>query len=142
MQSALGFERQLPFNTTVAITYANTHGLHMLRSRNINAPLPGTSTAFPFGPAGPIFLMESSGLYNQNQVIANVNSRVNQRVSLFGSYVYNRARSNTDGLNTFPGESIQLLGGVRSRFHRYPPSRFAWAAPWRRSGASGSIPCS
>ena len=42
MQSALGFERQLPFNTTVAITYSNTRGLHVLRSRDINAPLPGT----------------------------------------------------------------------------------------------------
>jgi hypothetical protein len=94
MQSALGFERQLPFNTTLAITYAHTHGLHMLRSQ----------------AAGPVFLMESSGLYNQNQVIANVNSRVNQRISLFGAYVYNHARSNTDGVNTFPANPYNFSG--------------------------------
>ena len=42
MQSALSYERQLPFHTTLALTYANTHGLHLLRSRDINAPLPST----------------------------------------------------------------------------------------------------
>ena len=42
MQSAMAVERQLPRNTTLAITYANSHGLHMLRSEDINAPLPGT----------------------------------------------------------------------------------------------------
>src|SRR5206468_300585 len=32
IQSAAGVERQLPHNTTVAVTYANAHGLHLLRS--------------------------------------------------------------------------------------------------------------
>jgi hypothetical protein len=116
-QSAVGFERQLPFNTTVAITYANTHGLHILRSQDINAPLPGTydpqvpgSGVFPFGNPGPVFLMESSGLYNQNQLITNVNSRVNQNVSLFGSYLVNRAMSSTDGLGTFPANPYSFAG--------------------------------
>ena len=45
--------------------------------------------------------MESSGLYNQNQLIANVSSKPNKSVSLFGYYVYNHALSNTDGLSTF-----------------------------------------
>jgi hypothetical protein len=108
MQSALGVERQLPGKTTIAVTYSNSHGLHQLRSADINAPLPGTynplvpeSGVFPFPGRGPVFLMESSGLYNQNQVIVNVNSNVNSHVSLFGYYVYNRALSNTDGLSTF-----------------------------------------
>src|SRR5262249_40313732 len=56
-QSAVSIERQLPFNTTLAITYATSRGLHMLRSRNINAPLLGTydpavpgSGVYPLGP--------------------------------------------------------------------------------------------
>ena len=109
MQSALSFERQLPFNTTIAVTYANSHGLHQLRSTDINAPLPG-SGVFPFGTSSPRFLMESSGLYNQNQVITNVNSRVNQHISLFGYYVFNRAMSNTDGLGTFPANPYNYAG--------------------------------
>jgi hypothetical protein len=116
-QSAVSLERQLPLNTTVAITYANSHGLHMLRSRNINAPLLGTydpsvsgSGIDPFGPVGAVFLMESSGLYNQNQLTVNVNSRANKYVSLTGSYTLNRAMSNTDGLGTFPANPYRSEG--------------------------------
>src|SRR5262249_46773735 len=111
MQSAVSWERQLPFHTTVAITYANAHGRHMLRSQDINAPWPGTydprvpgSGVFPLGRPGPVFRMESSGLYNQHQWITNINARINPNVSLFGSYMLNYARSNTDGLGTFPAK--------------------------------------
>ena len=117
MQSAVGFERQLPANTTVALTYANTHGLHVLRSQDINAPLPGTyipsipgSGVFSLGRPGLFVLMGSSGLYNQNQFIVNVNTRVNRKVSLNGSYTYNRASSNSDGLGTFPANPYSMIG--------------------------------
>jgi len=117
LQSALSYERQLPFNTTVAVTYANGHGLHLLRSIDINAPQPGTfdpsipnSGVFPLGHPGPVFMMESAGLYNQNQIIVNVNSKVNSKISLTGSYMYNRAMSNTDGLGTFPANPYDMTG--------------------------------
>ncbi len=117
MQSALSFERQLPFNSTIAVTYANTHGLHILRSRDLNAPLPGTfdplsptNAQYPLGKAGPLFQMESAGLYNQNQLITNVNTKVNSKISLFGSYVLNKAMSNTDGLGTFPANPYSFVG--------------------------------
>jgi hypothetical protein len=99
MQSAVGFERQLPLNTTIAITYANSHGLHQLRSG-----------VFPLGKPGQVFLMESAGLYNQNQLIVNVNTKVNQDLSLTGSYMYNHAMSNADGLGTFPANPYSMAG--------------------------------
>lgn len=117
MQSAISIERQLPRNTTLAITYANAHGLHLLRSEDINAPLPGTSNplapgsgVFPLGASGPVFLMESAGIYNQNQLIAFLNSRYNKALSFSASYVLNYARSNTDGLGTFPGKPYDFTG--------------------------------
>jgi hypothetical protein len=117
MQSAAGFERELPFNTTIAVTYANSHGLHMLRSENINAPLPGTydsavpgSGVFPLRNPNPVLLMESSGLYNQNQLNVNVNARINTSFSLSGSYVLNHAMSNTDGLGTYPAKPYDFTG--------------------------------
>ena len=97
MQSAITVERQVAHDTTVSVTYTNSHGLHMLRSEELNAP-------------GPIYLMESSGLYNQNQLITNVNSKVNNNVSLFGYYTLNYAMSNTDGLSTFPGNPATMAG--------------------------------
>ena len=63
-QSAFAVERQLPWNTTLAVSYSNSHGLHMLRSRDINAPLPGTydpsvagSGVYPLGPVGSVLQM-------------------------------------------------------------------------------------
>jgi hypothetical protein len=117
LQSAVTVERQLPANTTMALTYTNSHGLHLFRSEDINAPLPGTynpevanSGLFPLGHPGPVELMESSGIYNQNQVIANVNAKLNAGLSLFGFYVYNHARSNTDGVGTFPANPYNFAG--------------------------------
>ena len=49
-------------------------------------------------------------LYNQNQWLVNVNSKVNADISLFGSYVFNRAMSNTDGLGTFPANPRDFRG--------------------------------
>ncbi|MEI9980001.1 MAG: hypothetical protein WDN23_13570 [Edaphobacter sp.] len=116
IQSAVSVERQLPGNTTLALNYVNTHGLHQFRSRNINAPLPGTyngtpgSGTFPYPAQGPIYEMESAGLFNQNELIANVNTRINKNVSLFSSYTLNYARSNTDGLSTFPANQYNFVG--------------------------------
>ena len=117
VQSAVAFEREMPLNTTIAITCANSHGLHLLRSQDINAPLPGTyipaipgSGVFPLGRPGQVLLMESAGLYNQDQLILNVNSKVNRYISLTGSYMYNRAMSNTDGLGTLPANPYSVAG--------------------------------
>jgi len=69
IQSALSLERQLPANTALALTYTYSHGVHLFRSEDINAPLLGTfnpnvagSGVFPLGFAGPVFRMESSGI--------------------------------------------------------------------------------
>jgi Carboxypeptidase regulatory-like domain len=115
IQSAMGVERQLPRNTTVAVTYTNSHGLHQLLSRNINAPLPGTYSGpgtgiYPYPDNGPIYEMESGGLYNQNQLVTNINSRISQNISLFGYYVLSYVDSNTDGINTYPANQYNMAG--------------------------------
>src|ERR1700730_531541 len=129
IQSAVTLERQLPANAAFALTYTNSHGVHLFRSEDINAPLPGTynpnvpgSGTFPFGHPGPVFRMESSGIYNQNQIVANVSTRLNRGVSLFGFYVFNHAMSSTDGINTvlanpynFTGEYGPAATDVRHR---------------------------
>src|SRR6202011_3725750 len=40
IQSAIGIERALSHNTTMALTYTNSHATHLLRTHDINAPLP------------------------------------------------------------------------------------------------------
>ena len=116
MQSAIGVDRQLPHNITVSVNYMNSHAVHQFRSRNINAPLPGTYTGvqgsgvFPYPGTGPIDLVESAGLYNQNQIVTNVVARVNSKISLNGFYMFGHANSNTDGTGTFPANQYSLAG--------------------------------
>lgn len=107
IQSAIGVERQLPLNSTVAVTFTNSHGLHTLVSRNINAPLPGTNVR-PYPSLGMLNLYESSGIFNQNQMIVNVNSRMSRNFTLFTGYVLNYARSNTDGAGMLPSNQYDL----------------------------------
>jgi hypothetical protein len=54
--------------------------------------------------------MESSGLYNQNQLLVNMTTKVNSAISLTGSYVLNKAMSNTDGVGTFPANPYDYSG--------------------------------
>jgi hypothetical protein len=115
MQAAIGVERQLPFSTTVAATFTNTHAIHLLRSRNINAPLDGTydsslpnSGVRPYGNAGNILLYESSGVMDQNQFMVNINSRVNRSISVGAYYVLGYTNSNTDSASSFPADQYDL----------------------------------
>ena len=54
--------------------------------------------------------MQSSGLFNQWQLITNVRSQLNKRISLNGFYMYGRAYSNTDGVNTLPANPYSMQG--------------------------------
>jgi hypothetical protein len=116
LQSMLSLERQFARRTTLALTYVNTHGVHQFQGRDINAPLPGTYTGapgsgvLPFPSRGPIYEMESGGLFNQDQMIVNVNTQARKNLALFGSYTLNYARSNTDGLSTFPANQYNMAG--------------------------------
>jgi len=113
LQTAIGIERQLPRNTTFAVTYTNSRAVHLLRSRDINAPLPGTFSAAgsgvrPYGEVGEIFEYESNGILNQNMMIANLNSRLSRNFSLFTNYRLNFAKSDTDGAGTSPANPYDL----------------------------------
>jgi hypothetical protein len=116
LQSAISIERQLPYNITVAAIYINALGRNLLRSRNINAPLPDTFNPFvpgsgdrPLGDeAGNIYQFESTGRSNQNQFIVNVRTNISRAFSLFGNYVLNRSNSDTDGAGSFPVNQYDL----------------------------------
>jgi hypothetical protein len=114
LQSAITVERQLPKNTTISESYLHSRGLHELREQDINAPLPGTYTGpgtgiYPYG-AGPLLLMESDGIFNQNQLITNVRTQPTSKISLNGFYMYGHAKSNTDGIGTLPANPYSMQG--------------------------------
>jgi hypothetical protein len=108
IQAGAGLERQLTKNATISVTYLNSHGVHQVMTRDINAPLPGT---YPFGDpsvgvrpyekygnvtnVGQIYQLESAGIFNQNQVITNFNLRMGSKLMLFGFYTLGYASGNT-----------------------------------------------
>jgi hypothetical protein len=92
----------------ISVTYLNTHGVHQLLSRNINAPDPADpGDARPNPATGDLYQYESSGLYNQNQLITNFNVHAS-KVTLFGFYTLGFADSNTAGVASFPMNSYDL----------------------------------
>jgi len=128
MQTAIGVERQLPHNTTLALTYTNTRAMHDLQTVPINAPIPGT-TIRPYGSAGNLFLYESGGRLRQNILIANFNTRFNRNISLMGNYSLTYANdlpgtpSNPYNFNQDWGRSsldrrnrFQLIGTISAPF--------------------------
>ncbi|HEV8132037.1 MAG TPA: carboxypeptidase regulatory-like domain-containing protein [Acidobacteriota bacterium] len=107
MQSAVSVERQLPKNFTLTASYVNMRMLHGLRSRNINAPLPGTGVR-PLGDIGNVYEYESTALTKQNQLIIGVNSRFSQNLTLFSNYTFGQANSDADGVGSFPASQYDL----------------------------------
>ena len=152
LQGVFSVERQLPGNLTVAASYINIRTLHVLRTRPLNAPLPGTfipgvpeSGVRPLNCADfippdinpstrcNIFEYESSGRYSQNQFIVNVNSRFHRNVTLTSYYVFGKGKSDTDGTGNFPANPYDLSteygranGDTRHRFVVMGTLRAPW----------------
>lgn len=117
------FEHQLPFKTTMYVGANVLRIEHVIRARDINAPLPGTFVNSsnpalaqpgirPFGNIGEIYQYESSGTFKQRQLFVGFNNRLNTAVSIFSSYVLSKTTSDTDGQGggLFPANSYDLTG--------------------------------
>lgn len=109
MQTAIGIDRQLPKNITLSINYINTHGIHQLRTVDINTPLIGTynpvtqTGVYPLGQAAGVYnLYEGSGTFRQNQLIFNTSARINARFTIQGYYAYGHADSDVNGSPSNP----------------------------------------
>lgn len=94
MQTALGVDQQLGKRSTLSLNYLNTIGDHQYLSRSIPN---GTNYVYQY---------QSGGVYRQNQFIVNVRTQLSNRFSLFGFYSYSNAKSNANGSNSFPTDSL------------------------------------
>lgn len=115
MQVAMSVERQLPARTSVSLFFVASRTLHLLRTRNINAPICPTSlncnnAVRPDPTRGGIYQYESSGVFNQQQLIFNFRTTLSSKVNLSGNYRLGFAKGNSDGAGTFPAYSYDLSG--------------------------------
>ena len=114
-QTAIGIERQLPFNISASVFYIGSRTWHVLRARNINAPMCPEQINCGNAPrpnplAGDVLQFESSGVLNQNRIFTNIRANVNSRISIFGNYTWSNTKSDTDGASSFPSNSFDLTG--------------------------------
>ena len=102
MQTAVSVERQITKAATVSVTYLNSRGEHALFIRNA-----GDLTQNP--PSSNIYEYDSSGIFRQNQLIANARISAGRMLSLFGFYTLNYANSNvaSGGGGGFFGNSLR-----------------------------------
>jgi hypothetical protein len=111
-EGSAGMEFQLSGKSVVSLTYRTTRGVHLLRSRNTTAPLPGVQSA-TLEPARPIgnvntFAYESAGILNQHQFLAKIESHFSPDFSIFAQYTYGQTFDNTNGPGWFPANQYDL----------------------------------
>jgi hypothetical protein len=92
MQAGATIERQISKYANLSVTYLNSRGVHQFYTNYL--PL----------PAVPQITYEyaSGGIFKQNQVILNSRVQMGARLSLWGYYTLNYAKSDTSGAGYIP----------------------------------------
>ena len=127
-------ERQLPHNTTLTVGFYNIRITHVIRARDVNAPLPGLGVR-PNPALGDIYRYEASGQFNQRQFFVGFNSRFNRALTIQGNYSLSKSTNDTDGQggSVFPMNSYDLTGefgrsafDIRHRFTVFGTVNLPW----------------
>lgn len=112
---SLTVERQLPLGLNGSFSYIYARGLHQFRTRNINAPLPGTydptvpnSGIRPLGDVGNIYQIESSANSRYNGLLFRLDRRMGRNLNLFGNYTLSWTNSDADGSGALPANNYDL----------------------------------
>jgi len=141
IKGVMSIERQLPLNnSTFSLVYIYEHDRRLLRSRNINAPLPGTFTpgqpesgVRPFGNSNNTFLFESSGKGLSQTLIFIFRGNVHKRLSLNSRFGIGKVEGDTEGASYFPANSYDLQSeyGRQSYYSTYAGVvSMMYRAPW------------
>ena len=103
VMTAIYLERQLPSKFTLFAGGFNYRGKHLLRVRNINAPLPGTydpanpnNSLRPFGNIGDIYYYESSARFNDYRFFGGLRRQMSKGFSVFANFGMGRGKTDTD----------------------------------------------
>ena len=120
VMTAINIERQLPSKFTFFAVAFNYRGKHLLRLRNINAPLPGTydpsnpnNSVRPFGNIGDIYYYESSAKFNDYRFFGGLRRQMSKGFSMFANFGMGRGKTDTDCIfgsigNCFPADTYDL----------------------------------
>ncbi|MET0624411.1 MAG: carboxypeptidase regulatory-like domain-containing protein [Pyrinomonadaceae bacterium] len=104
--SGLIVTRQLTKTSTLNVFFSTYDTRHVLRQRNINAPINGVR---PNPDAGNIFQFETSGTQSMKQLNISLSKQFRPGVSLTANYTLGSAKSDTD-FGGFPMNQYDLTG--------------------------------
>jgi hypothetical protein len=132
-------EKQLPYKFTMFTGFYSIHIRHVIRARDINAPLPGSISALtpngtrPLGNIGDVYQYESTGRFDQNQWFIGFNNRFNRTISFSANYSLSKTQNDTDGPGSFPVNSYDFTGeygragfDIRHRFSFFGSINLPW----------------
>jgi Carboxypeptidase regulatory-like domain len=98
----LSYERQLPWRLYGVGQYTLSKGVHLLRLRNLTAPVSGASDG---AAAAPVLQFESTGRSLQRQVMLGLRGYISTALALHANYTFSKKHSDTDGAYTTPANS-------------------------------------
>jgi hypothetical protein len=106
LQASLSIERELWKRTNLAVEYQTTLGAHLLRSRDINAPLPSSLTR-PGQEFLNVVQVESGGRLRGNALTVTWRGSL-KWFSGMAQYVFSKTEDNTNGPFFLPASSLDL----------------------------------
>jgi hypothetical protein len=106
----LTMERQLMKGLTLAATYRGGRGIALLRSRNVNAPLPPFYSARPNPMLGIVRQMESQGKQIGNSIDLTIQGKAGRWFAGMAQYSFSHTNNDTGGVTWFPANHYSLAG--------------------------------
>jgi hypothetical protein len=120
LQYSVGVERQLGKSTTLTVNYTGLRGVHLFRSRDVNAPPPPFYVARPDPNLSVWRQIESSGDLESQSLEFGLRGNVTRYFAGMVQYTLGRAYnsvggtttggSRTSGINSFPANNYDLSG--------------------------------
>jgi hypothetical protein len=119
LQYSFGVEHQLRKSTTLSVTYTGSHGYHLFRSRDVNAPLPRLYLARPNPAYGVVREIEANGRQQSDSLQVTLRGKVTRWFNGQMQYTFSRARNDTNGIASYPANDYDLSGEwARADFDR------------------------
>jgi TonB dependent receptor len=117
MNVSVSLEQSLPHVIGLTLSWDAIRGVHLYRSRDINAPLPGLFLR-PDPSAGNLYQLESTGTSRSNNFTVGVKEtlRSKRNLNLFANYTLGWNYNDTDGSFALPADNYDL----RSEWGRAP----------------------
>ena len=143
INTSLSLEKSLPKGLGLTFSWDVTRGVHLYRSRNLNAPLQGAplnparpGTFLPPDPTkGNINQLESTGTSLSNNYTIGFRQQIRNKwnLNLFGNYTLGNNNSDTDNAFNTPADNYNLRGewgrsgqDTRHRFFTGTNFRLPW----------------